>query len=371
MYPEIMMQITSFWPLFFFAVGVQGAFLSLNLFFRRKANRSNFYLAILLALFAISIIDVIAFWTMYSCEDPFWLGISTLFIFLYGPLFYFFLRGSGKDSISDKSKHFLIAFIVLLWHVYFLAITRVTGVVIISASHFQFINTILLPAFGLISLVVYAHLAFRYVVNLEKRHGIKIMRSWHWLGLIFKAYLLFVLFHVIFFVNIMLGDSSQTPDIFMVLGYALIIYSTGYLALKTSTLLNGIRVDNTKYQAMLLSKNISESLYEKLKQHMVTHKPYKKNEIKLAELASELSLTPHQLSQVINQNARQNFAEFINTFRVNEAIQLITQIDRINQLAYEVGFNNRTTFNQVFKSTTGYTPTEYRKQFGRNQVTEK
>ena len=66
------MQITSFWPLFFFAVGVQGVFLSLILFLKREANKSNFHLALLIALFSISIIDTLTFWTTCSCEDPYW-----------------------------------------------------------------------------------------------------------------------------------------------------------------------------------------------------------------------------------------------------------------------------------------------------------
>lgn len=364
------MEITSFWPLIFFAVGAQGIFLSFILFLQKKANRSNGYLAILLLLFSISIVDTIIFWALCACDAPYWLGLSMIFIFLYGPLFYFFLSGSGKDHIHHKWKHLVAASIILLWHIYFLASTRISGNPLISASSDQFINTLLLPILGLISLVFYGHLSYRYLAKLEKQYEISILRSWHWLGLIFKAYLLFTVFHFIFFINIVIGNSTQTTDIIIVLGYSLIIYSIGYLALKTSKLLNGIKVDTTKYQTGQLQKRFSESIYEQLKAHMATHKPYKNNEIKLADLASELSLSPHQLSQVINQNAHQNFSEFINAYRIREAIELITQIDRINQLAYEVGFNNRTTFNQVFKSTTGFTPTEYKKHVMTNQLVQ-
>ncbi len=365
------MEITSFWPLIFFAIGVQGIFLSSILFLQKKANKSNIYLAVLLALFSISIVDTLVFWALCACEDPYWLGLSMVFIFLYGPLFYFFLSGSGKDRIDRKWNHLITASIILLWHIAFLANTRATGTPLISQETDHFVNMILLPVFGVISLALYAHLSFRYLTQLEKKHEIKIIGSWHWLGLIFKAYLLFVLFHLVFFVSIVVGNSSKTSDIIIILSYSLLIYSIGYLALKTSKLLNGIKVDTTKYQSTLLPKNFSESTYEKLQAHMISHKPYKNNEIKLGDLAKELSLSPNQLSQIINQNAHQNFAEFINAYRVREAIELIAQIDRINQLAYEVGFNNRTTFNQVFKATTGYTPTAYKKLFVVDQLAQK
>ncbi len=365
------MEITSFWPLFFFAVGVQGVFLSLILFLQKEANKSNFFLALLIALFSISIVDTIVFWAVCSCESPYWLGLSMIFIFLYGPLFYFFLSGFGREGIKGKWKHFLIAIIVLLWHIHFLSSAGANDDFIISGLNNHLINTFLLPAFGLISLIFYAKRSYYHIATLERKYEIKIIKSWHWLGLIFKAYLLFVSFYFVFFICIIAGISVKTLDIIIVLSYSIVIYSIGYLALKTSKLLNGIKVDTTKYQFASLPKNFSKSMYEKLKEHMAANKPYKKNEIKLAHLAEELSLSPHQLSQIINQNAHQNFAEFINAFRVKEAIELIAHMDRINQLAYEVGFNNRTTFNRVFKSATGYTPTEYKKHFVEQSVVEK
>lgn len=129
-----------------------------------------------------------------------------------------------------------------------------------------------------------------------------------------------------------------------------------------SKLLSGIKVDNSKYQTAALPSSISEQLFNKLKAHIEANQSYKNNELKLAQLAEELSLSPHHLSQIINQNAGKNFSEFINDYRIQEVIQLITQIDRVSQLAYEVGFNNRTTFNKAFKKTTGLTPTEYKKE---------
>lgn len=354
------MEVTSFWPLFFFAAGVQGAFLSVVLFLQREANRSNLFLAILITLFSVSIIDTIVFWTSCSCDNPFWLGPSMVFIFLFGPLFYFFLRGSGGERIQDKWKHFVVGLIVITWHVYFLLGSRLqwTG----SLSDVRFINTHLLPVLGWISLFVYAFLSYRFILRLEKKHEISIIRTWHWLGLAFKAYSLFVLLHLALLVSIFLGNSAKTSDILIVLGYSIVIYAIGYLALKTSKFLNGIKVDTTKYKSALLPQKFSESMYEKLMEHMAQHKSFKKNEIRLAELAAELSLSPNQLSQVINQQANQNFAEFINAFRIQEALRLIAEVDRVNQLAYEVGFNNRTTFNRAFKSATGHTPTEYRKK---------
>ena len=357
------MQITSFWPLFFFAVAFQGLFLATVLFARRRSNRSNIYLALLIALFSLATVDTIIFWTTCDCETPGWLGISLITTFLYGPLLYFYLRAfeSVEPGAKGRWKHFLAAIIVLAWHVQFIVLRQVNPG-LIGDWNASLFNSYLLPLAGLISLIFYGFLSFKYVLSIERKHSIKIINSWHWLGLILNAYLLFVLFHFIYLVNIASGQTTRSSDITMILGYSVLIYTIGYLALQTSSLLNGIKVGAHKYRSTLLPSNFSESMFKKLQDHMRLNKPYTRNEIKLAELADELSLAPHQLSQIINQHANKNFAEYINAYRVEEAIALISEIDRLNELAFEVGFNNRTTFNKTFKQQTGLTPSAFRKQ---------
>ncbi|MCE7990996.1 MAG: AraC family transcriptional regulator [Roseivirga sp.] len=350
------------WVLLFFAVAFQGIFLSTILFARKRSNQANVYLAWLILLFSLSIVDTVIFWTTCDCENPGWLGISLIFTFLYGPLFYFYLTAFEKQTpgLKNRWRHFIVALIVLAWHAQFI-ILKLTKPQLIAEWNAGLFNSYLLPLAGLTSLLFYAYLSYKLVLRLEKKHAVRIIKSWHWLGLIFKAYLLFVAFHFLYFASIALGRSTRVSDIVIVLGYSTFIYSIGYLALKTSKLFNGIKVDTSKYQSTSLPKSFSRSMFEKLEAHMRSHKPYKQNEIKLAGLAEELSLAPHQLSQVINEHANRNFAEYINTYRTDEAIVLISQIDRVNELAFEVGFNNRTSFNRAFKKKTGLTPTDFKK----------
>ncbi|MBO3697013.1 helix-turn-helix domain-containing protein [Roseivirga sp. E12] len=353
----------SFWPLFFFAVGFQGVFLAVILFAQRRSNQANIYLALLILLFSVSTIDTVIFWITCECDSPGWLGLSLIFTFLYGPLFYLYLIAFDKREVSLKGrwKDFLPALIVLAWHAQYI-ILRLTKPQLISEWNSSLFSSYLLPLAGLGSLLFYAYCVYKFILRLEKKHATEILKSWHWLGLIFKAYLFFVLFHFIYFASIALGKSTRLSDTAIVLGYSIFIYSIGYLALKTSKLLNGIKVSTNKYQSTSLPQSFSRSMFEKLEAHMRLNKPYKQNEIKLAVLAEELSLAPYQLSQIINEHANRNFAEYINVYRVDEAIALISQIDRVNELAFEVGFNNRTSFNREFKKRTGLTPTEFKKR---------
>jgi adenylate cyclase len=79
-----------------------------------------------------------------------------------------------------------------------------------------------------------------------------------------------------------------------------------------------------------------------------------------------MELPPNYLSQLLNAGFEQNFAEYVNSYRLEDfkrklsdpAFQHLTLLG----LAYESGFNSKTSFNTFFKKTTGTTPAAYRKQ---------
>ncbi len=92
-------------------------------------------------------------------------------------------------------------------------------------------------------------------------------------------------------------------------------------------------------------------------------KPYLRPRLKLAEFSEMCGIQPHLMSRIINEHYGKNFYDFINTYRTEE---FITRIDAnalkrftILQLAFESGFNSKTTFNTSFKKITGLTPREY------------
>lgn len=93
---------------------------------------------------------------------------------------------------------------------------------------------------------------------------------------------------------------------------------------------------------------------------------YLDNDINLASLAEEMQITSHQLSYVINNGFNQNFYQFINTYRIEKAKELL--LDKSSQnltilgIAYESGFNSKTAFNTTFKKFTNLTPSEFKNQ---------
>lgn len=90
---------------------------------------------------------------------------------------------------------------------------------------------------------------------------------------------------------------------------------------------------------------------------------YQNPTLTLADLARALSTTTKQISSVINQGFGQNFNDFINQYRIQAVQKAFTQGQHKTQtilgVAFDCGFNSKTTFNRVFKKHTGRTPLAY------------
>lgn len=122
------------------------------------------------------------------------------------------------------------------------------------------------------------------------------------------------------------------------------------------------------FQEYNTKKNISDEKLELLKiellEIMNTKKPFLESDLSLVKLAMILNISSHQLSYLINKGFEENFYQFINSFRVEEAKKLILDPKKSHLtmlgIGFEVGFNSKTVFNTTFKKITGLTPSEFK-----------
>ena len=118
-----------------------------------------------------------------------------------------------------------------------------------------------------------------------------------------------------------------------------------------------------KYKKSSLTPSYSKELKEKLIYLLEVEKLYKQSNINLDYLSQKLDTTRHNTSQVINENFNVSFFELINTYRIKEALEILKNDTNnsmnIIEVAYEVGFNNKVSFNKSFKKCLSQTPTQY------------
>lgn len=104
-----------------------------------------------------------------------------------------------------------------------------------------------------------------------------------------------------------------------------------------------------------------EGLDARVNRLMGQEKIYRDEELTLTTLADSLEIRPDQLSEYLNSRRGQNFSRFVNTYRVEEAAQILLREEKANVLsvAFQVGFNSKATFNAAFKAVLKASPREF------------
>jgi len=158
---------------------------------------------------------------------------------------------------------------------------------------------------------------------------------------------------------------------------AIYIYTIGYMGLSRS----GVFTELAQIESMDLDNNIKQSYNEryeksglsiekaemyqkKLLSIMESEKPYMNNNLTLGDLAALLSISSHNLSEIINTKEKKNFFDFINHYRIEETKRELINPKKGNltilAIAMDAGFNSKTSFNTLFKKYVGMTPSQYR-----------
>ncbi|PWN69377.1 AraC family transcriptional regulator [Chryseobacterium phosphatilyticum] len=121
--------------------------------------------------------------------------------------------------------------------------------------------------------------------------------------------------------------------------------------------------DRIKYEKTKVDENKASEIQAELLVLMKEQECYKDPELTLGDLAGILNITPGILSQVINSREGKNFYDYINTLRIEAFKQLLLQPESrqytLLSLAFECGFNSKTSFNRNFKKITGMSPSVY------------
>lgn len=142
--------------------------------------------------------------------------------------------------------------------------------------------------------------------------------------------------------------------------YTFLVYAFSYL------LLNRHHFNVDKYASSNLDRSTSRDVFRKVKMLFADERIFLEPDISLNDVADKLAISPRMVSQVINENNHQNFYEFVNHYRIENAKASLVDSKKANQkmatIAYDAGFGTVTAFNVAFKKKTGMTPSEYRKR---------
>ncbi len=125
-----------------------------------------------------------------------------------------------------------------------------------------------------------------------------------------------------------------------------------------------IEYSKAKYEKSKIEGLNVGAIVKRLHDMMETERAYLNDELTLPDLSSRLGISPQQLSQIINERIGEGYSAYINGFRLKYAEQLLTHNREMTilRVAYQSGFNSKSSFNSQFKKKYGMTPTEYRER---------
>jgi AraC-like DNA-binding protein len=172
-----------------------------------------------------------------------------------------------------------------------------------------------------------------------------------------------VMSSLLLIIVVKLFNRKDTGDHLFAAYISIIIYLTSFRVIGNSGFFKQPSLHQPqKYKTSSITSGQQEEILVRLKEMMDREKPFTQPDFSLPELAAKLHLSVHQLSQVINVGLQKNFFELTAEYRVAEAMQLLKDKPRIkvDEIAFLVGYNSKSSFNTTFKKQTGKTPSEYR-----------
>lgn len=359
------------WILLFFAFAIQSFVLGILFFLKRKGDRiANSIFGVFLLLFAYNQIFNCAYWSNYQGIYVVHISFTNFIPWVsYGPLLYIYIKrvlNRSPFTWKDIQHAIPLFWIVSVFGRYYFLSHEVKLKIVETQTYENYVNWWPIPRQYMVFVVTL--LMILYVVKIyflyrkEKLMVTEAQRLWiKWLWMCFTGYtIVFSVYFVLYSFRLM----TIANDYLIGFGITFFIGIVTYFSfMQPNIFLGTISFPFVKYQNNGLSSSLATEMKDQLVSLMKSDKLFLDSSLTLDVLADRLNLSRHHTSQLINEYFEMNFFEFVNNYRIDEAIQLLQDEKNdlnINQIIYATGFNNRTSFYNAFKKKTGISPSSYR-----------
>jgi len=372
---------------YIFLIAVFNAFLCIVLLFQKMARAIHDNILICWLVYLGFFIGVYAFYSHELFTHFKLLSISLLSLFmLHGPFLYFYIQTliSGKRQLFRKYLLHVIPFI--FFNLYILIssfspdVSEKLNIERLSLEYgppFLFLFFLILTALsGTVYLLLSISLFRKLDIKIFNNYSSSVDIDLNWLrklvlvfGIVWTILICITVIHHVFQ---MFSMVFCTDGLFLSLSAFVILI--GYFGLKQKLIFSSedILVASedtktlTKYAGSRLKDSEAQQYAERLIEYMKSSRPYLNPDLSLSQLAGEIGITSHYLSQVINERFNLNFFDFINGYRVEAFKDRLTDPGYSNYsflgIAFECGFNSKSAFNRIFKQLSGgLTPSQYKK----------
>ena len=376
----------------------QGLFLAVLIFHQHGRLFANRFLGALILMFSLILVHLFLSEQGYEQARPLFSALLVGLGFLISPLHYLYAKFLVRRDRPFRQKdwlHFFPFFIYEGYRIlqYFFArdkLFALFGSVKPDVMPFDFVVynwAVLLQ--GLIYVQLTIRILNRYARYLKEVFSSldKIKLDWlRNITFMFAGILvIFLVENVLMLAGINLSNYFSLSSVLA----AVYVYALGYLGLSKSEIFvepkivdsishlaelsNESRLEKAarespaqKYEKSGLTEEKAKDYLQQLLELMEKQQPYSNSELTLNQLAEMLSISSHNLSEIINTQLQQNFFDFVNAYRLEKVKKdLVDPAKRhltLLAIAFDAGFNSKSSFNLIFKKQTNLTPSEYRRE---------
>lgn len=363
------------WSFIYLYVALIGFYISIILTLNNKIDpQARFLISAFIFIHSFFIFHICFELTNYHYTYPHSKYMSTWASLLYGPFLFLYFRRTTKRKAFKKVDllHFLPTVLLIAYLMPFYSLSAEEKLAVMmnlqeegrSADFGHY--TPVIVSFKFASLAIYG-LLIRRIYRTGKKKKELSRKNLIWQRNVYFIHVAYIFSYGVYGFLIYYQVFSGFLFHLQLISMSAMVLYVGYSANVQPHVFSGLySVDNQlffKYKKSGLTDSLSEELKKDLLRLFHEEKIYKDNHLNLDVLATRLQTTRHNASQVINEHFKLSFNELINKYRIEEAIHIIDQdVNRnlnIIDIAYDVGFNNRATFNKAFKKNTQLTPKEY------------
>ncbi len=360
-----------------FVAGISIAlFISALLLIKKKKSKSDYFLLLWTLVNALHIFLFYLHYTEEIYNYPYLLGIQFPIPLLHGVLLYFYVS-SVTDQFPQKRRivllHFVPTITLYIYLISFMQLPAAEKIRIFKSGGegYEIFQIVLLSTIflsGIVYVIWSSILLKRHKTNIRNRFSDLENINLRWLR--FLTYGLGIIWFLVIFIQTEAIIFSAVSVFVILIGFFGVYQKDIFTSRQIKEKIIHIEPNATepvpkrkKYNKSGLSEESAVDYYQRLNKLMTEEHLYKKSELSLGELASILSIPSPYLSQIINETEGKNFHDFINGYRVEAFKQMISIPENrqftLMALAYDCGFNSKSSFNRCFKKLTNQTPSQY------------
>lgn len=368
---------------FFYFGAFQSFFFALLIGSKKKKSYADKILVLWLFVIGIHLLNFLYFFNGWHYQYPLLIGYGAFLPTTHGPLFYLYFKalvGSNKKLNWRDLLHFSPFAIAYLLILQFMVMSGESKLEFLESQlngprHWSIvIGDFLNNTVGPVYIIVVLYLVNKHQQKIKDVLSNTENVSLQWIKNL--AYGLAIIWIVVlaatFQQYLFPVDFIIPPFVLIYVAVVLFVFSIGYFGFKQTSLFTDFSSNKpqendssmpVKYEKSGLTDEEALQIKNTLVSYIEKDKPYLDNNLNLEQVTSQLNISRHWLSQVINDKLNTTFFDLINEYRVEEFKKRIINGDAqkftVLGIALDCGFNSKASFNRVFKNQTGITPSSY------------